>query len=107
MQSENPIQLTQVENRLEVTQACLIGSTFTNVNLSNAAFNDVNLSGASIRNANLSGWQVQDVTLSGLQLRDADLRNASIVECLTEGMTIDGILLSDLIACWRDATTKS
>jgi uncharacterized protein YjbI with pentapeptide repeats len=103
MATQETVQLKQINQRWEITESCLSGSTFTDVNRSNAAFDDVNFSGATFQNANLSGWRVRDVSLSGLQITQADLRGASIVDCLTEGMTIDGIAVADLFAAYRSA----
>jgi uncharacterized protein YjbI with pentapeptide repeats len=107
METEATMQLTRIDMRLQVKQACLAASTFTDVNLSNATFDDVNFSGADIRNANLSGWRVHDVNFSALKISHADLRGASIVESLTEGMTIDGIAVADMMAAYRSALAKS
>jgi uncharacterized protein YjbI with pentapeptide repeats len=107
MAAQETVQLKQAWQRMEITQSCLSGSTFTDVNLSDATFNDVNFAGATFQNANLSGWRVKDVSLSGLQINQADLRGASIVDCLTEGMTIDGIAVADMIAAYRNALQKT
>ena len=101
MATQDTVQLDQVNQRLEVTQSCLSGSTFKDVNLSNTNFEDINFAGASIRNANLAGWCVQDVSFSGLQITQADLRGASISGCLMEGMTIDGIAVSEMMTAYR------
>ena len=103
METEQTVQRKQVRQRLEATQSCLSGSTCTDVNLSSSSFDDVNSSGPTIRNANLAGWRVQDVNFAGSQVRSADLRGPSIVDCLTEGMTIDGVAVADLIAAYRAA----
>ncbi len=107
MATQDTVQLDQVNQRLEVTQSCLSGSTFRDVNLSNAHFDDINFAGASIRNANLSGWRVQDVSFSGFQITQADLRGASISGCLMEGMTIDGIAVTEMIAAYRSLCLKA
>lgn len=56
--------------------------------------------------ADLSGWRVNNANLSGLHITKANLAGASIAESQTEGMTIDGIALADLMAAWRAANTK-
>ena len=42
------------------------GSTFTNINLGNTSFIDVNLSNASIKDANLTGMTINGVLVSEL-----------------------------------------
>ncbi len=94
MDEPQVIKLETVRNRLEVKDADLSGSSFVDVKLAGAAFTDVNLSAATIANANLSG----------LKIVGADLRGASLTDCRTGGMTIDGIALEALIAAYRAAT---
>ncbi len=77
------------------------GSTIGNVNLAGCAFKNVNMSGATFEDANLSGWKLHDVNLAGLKIDKANLAGASITQGRMEGMTIDGILVSDLLAAYR------
>jgi hypothetical protein len=86
MDTELTIKLNHTRQRIEATDPDMSGSTFADVNLTNTTFNDVNLSGAQIENACLSGLRLSDVNLTG----------ASIVDSRTDGMTIDGIAVSDL-----------
>src|SRR5208282_3773079 len=51
---------------------------------------------------NMSGWRVRNVNLAGLKVEKANLAGAKIVEARLEGATIDGIGVTDLLACWRD-----
>jgi uncharacterized protein YjbI with pentapeptide repeats len=76
---------------LEATQSNLTGSSFIDVNLAGTTFRDVSLDGSTLQNVNLSG----------LCIRDANLRGASISDSATEGMTVQGIPLADLLAAYR------
>ena len=96
----------QTKRRIEAAGADLSGSSFTDVNLSGATFTDVDLAGAEVENANLSGLRVRNVNLSGLKISAADLRGASIAESLTEGMTVDGIEVAELMAAYRALNAK-
>jgi uncharacterized protein YjbI with pentapeptide repeats len=49
----------------------------------------------------LSGWKLHDVNLAGLKIVHANLAGASITQGRIEGMTIEGILVSDLLAVYR------
>jgi catechol 2,3-dioxygenase-like lactoylglutathione lyase family enzyme len=88
-------------NRLEFTEpttgaiehADLSGSTFCDVNLSGATFDDVSLAGA----------KMTDVNLSGLGISNANLTGASLLDCRTDGMTINGIAVADLMAAYRSS----
>jgi len=51
----------------------------------------------------LSAATLDDVNLSGLQIGDANLRGASIVDSMTDGMTIDGVAVEDLMAAYRSS----
>ena len=81
MPTAEVLKLIHTRQRLDVNDADLTASSFVNVKLANATFDDINLSGTSINNANLS--------------------HVSITESCVAGMTIDGILVSDLQAAYR------
>ncbi len=51
----------------------------------------------------MSGWRVNYVNLSGLRLTKANLAGASISECRYDGMTIDGMAVTDMIAAYKAA----
>ena len=81
MPTAEVLHLIHTRQRLEVNDADLSASSFVNVKLASATLEDINLSGASTHNANLS--------------------HVSITESCVAGMTIDGILVSDLQAAYR------
>ena len=82
------MKLKEVAEPLDATRCNLSGSTFDDVNLSDAAFEDVNLSGSQIKDANLSNVRISNANLSHLAITDAAL----------DGMTINGLLVTDLLA---------
>jgi len=53
--------------------------------------------GSSFADINMSGWRVED----GLRLSKANLAGATIAGCRYDGMTVDGILLSDLLDAYH------
>jgi len=69
----------------------LADATFEDVNLASARFSDVNLAKASFSNVSLAGAEFRDVNLSRVAITDADL----------DGMTIDGLLVTDLLRAHR------
>lgn len=71
--------------------AVLTDARFTDTNLARADFDDVNLSGARLHNINLSEASFDNLNLSNCAITNANL----------EGMTIDGVLVSDLFAAWK------
>lgn len=75
------LPLIRTRRQLDVNDADLSGSSFVNVKLANATFDDINFSHTSIHNANLS--------------------HVSIAGSCTVGMTVDGVLVSDLQAAYR------
>lgn len=77
--------------RVDANDSDMSGSTFINVNLASAVFDDVNLTGTTLNNVNLSG----------LRISYANLKGASIVQSLTDGMTINGISVTELLACYQ------
>jgi len=66
----------------------LPGSSFLGVDLGGSRFDDVNLLDARLNN----------VSLAGAVLRDTSLEQADIADCNLQGLRIDGILVSDLLA---------
>lgn len=87
-------------------------ATFHNVNLTDIAVAGVNLGGASFRHIGPmpgpDGTQerqrpvtFEEAMLCDSVFRDVDLSGVTIERCNTEGMTIDGVKLSDLLAAYR------
>jgi uncharacterized protein YjbI with pentapeptide repeats len=81
MPTAEVLQLLHTRQRLEVNDADLSASSFVNVKLANATFDDINLSNTTIHNVNLSHVHITDAN--------------------TTGMTINGVLVSDLQAAYR------
>ncbi|MEZ5277294.1 MAG: pentapeptide repeat-containing protein [Opitutaceae bacterium] len=101
---------------------CLVEAEFENVNLSGATLHDINMSDITVSAAQLGGAKFKHigpppdedgkqerqrpVTFEEMMLCDSifrgvDLTNVKIVECDVAGMTIDGVLVSDLIAAYE------
>lgn len=70
------------------SRASLAGASFEDVDLASARFDDVNLSASAFTNVSLAGAVFRDVDLRGVAITDADL----------SGMTIDGRLVTALLA---------
>jgi uncharacterized protein YjbI with pentapeptide repeats len=102
----------------------LAGAVFENVNMSQTRMHDINLSDISISAANLGGAHFKHigpapdpsgkqerqkaVTFEEAQLCDStfrkvDLSHVKIIDCNLEGMTIDGVLVTDLLAAYKNA----
>lgn len=101
----------------------LAGATFENVNLGGSRFHDINLGDARIEATHLGGvsfccigpppdasgrqarqrpTSFQNAMLCDSTFRNVDLSNVSIVECRLDGMTIDGILVTELLEAYRE-----
>jgi len=79
-------------NKPLVVEECnLAGSRFLDVNLENVSFEDVNLRLSRFR----------DVNLTGANFTDAKLANASIVDSNIKGLTINGVLVSELFRAYE------
>jgi uncharacterized protein YjbI with pentapeptide repeats len=77
------MDLITILDRLQVIDADLGGSRFSNAKLLNSSFTNVNLQGASFTDVSLSAGSFTNATLSNLSISDSNL---------------NGILVSDLIA---------
>ena len=76
---------------LDVCHADVSGSRLDDINLSGCDFHNVNVSGCSFDDLNVSDWRIHNVNLAGLRVEKANVAGASI----------DGIAVTDLLACWR------
>ena len=94
----------------------LARATFENVNLSGAKFHDINFSDIAIEAAQIGGAtfrhiggagekpaRQRGVTFAEMQLCDStfdrvDLSGVRITNCHLDGMTIDGVKVTDLLA---------
>lgn len=81
MPTAETTQLIHTRQRLDANDADLSASSFVNVKLTNTTFDDIDFCNTTINNANLS--------------------NVSITDSCTVGMTIDGVLVSELQAAYR------
>ena len=98
---------------------CLTKTEFNNVNLAQAAFHNIDLSDITITAAQLGGATFKHIGLppgspgkqrplkfEGADLNestfaDCDLSGVKINNCNLHGMTIDGLLITDLIAAYK------
>jgi len=109
------------------------GSEFREVNLSGAVFEDIDLSGARFFNVNLRNAEIgavdfggssfscmntgecfpmkpatfQNIELDDCTLRNCFFRKTHLVDCDLSGMTIDGILVSEMISQYKAAKSQS
>jgi hypothetical protein len=100
----------------------LAGADFDNVNMSKTRFNDINFSDVTFTAAQIGGTLFRHIGLppdkNGKQgrqrpvtfeeamlcdstFRKVDMSNVKIIDCNIEGMTIDGIRVTDMIKAYR------
>jgi uncharacterized protein YjbI with pentapeptide repeats len=84
-----------------IENANLTGLRFAKVNLSGLTFDDVGLRAAQFRNVDLSDAIIENVNLAGLRVDNVNLSGASFADCTLTGMTIDGVLVTELFAAYR------
>ena len=91
---------------------------FTNVNMSSSVLGDSNMNKIEICHVSLADAYIHDTNLEfqekkvpltierceliNSRIIDSNLQNISICNCNIEGMTIDGILISDIINLYND-----
>ena len=97
----------------------MAGADFDNVNLSNARFHNINLSDIRVSAVQIGGATFkhigtppdadgkqerqravvfEEAMLCDSTFRKVDMSNVKIIDCNIEGMTIDGVLVADLLA---------
>jgi uncharacterized protein YjbI with pentapeptide repeats len=99
------MQSTPGQNRLDISDSDISGSSFRNSNVSGALFDDANLCGAEFTNTNLSGARFDDANMSGAAIRNANLSGLAIDDCELAGMTINGVSVGELFAAYARVNT--
>ena len=108
------ISIIETAKVIEAKHACLAGSAFVMVNMSDANFDDVDLRKIKITNANLSDLEIEDAQLGGayihniglppeghpaydpaarqrpLRFENCELSYSTIHDCNLEGVAITG-----------------
>jgi uncharacterized protein YjbI with pentapeptide repeats len=98
--------ITDTTEQLEAVHDDLSRSSFKDVNLTGSTYANVNLTDVSFEDACFNGVRLHNVTCIGMSIQDGDLSNVSISECNTDTMTINGILVKDLLACFEQCGEK-
>jgi RNA polymerase sigma-70 factor (ECF subfamily) len=109
-------------SKVEFDDGNLSGASFNNINLSGAKFHDINFSDVTFEAAQIGGTRFRHigpppdsqgrqarqrpVSFEEMQLcdstfRSVDLSNVQIINCNLEGMTIDGIKVTDMLDAYR------
>ncbi|TFF39544.1 pentapeptide repeat-containing protein [Mucilaginibacter psychrotolerans] len=102
-------------NNLMMEDVSATGVKITNANLSDLEIEGAQLGGAFIHNigmppkdhpyydptAKQRPLRFEDSDLNGSTISNCDLSNVAISDCETRGMTINGILVNDLLAAYR------
>ena len=76
-----------------------------NANLAMSQFRDVNLSGSLFKDVNLKESCFDDVALTGARFSNVCLANAEVSDANLDGMTIEGILVTELLSVYRSQQT--
>ncbi len=103
----------------------LSGADFNNVNLSKARFHDIDLSDIEVSAVQIGGATFKHVgpppdkdgkqarqrpvtfeeaMLCDTTFRKVDMSNVKIIDCNIQGMTIDGVLVTDLLKQYKRRT---
>jgi len=70
---------------------------FEHADFGGALFNDLNLGNSEFVNINMRGCSLSDINLSDGVITDANLSNMKISNCLLDGFTVNGKVVSDLL----------
>ena len=73
-----------------------------NATLAGTRFHKVNLSQSVFANVNLRDTRFDDVALTRASIRNACLGDVSIADANYTGMTIEGILVTELLRVYRE-----
>jgi uncharacterized protein YjbI with pentapeptide repeats len=75
--------------------------SFENQSLASAQFNDVDLRAARFDNVCLAESTFNNIDLSAARFSGVNLKNVAIKYAAMDGMTIDGVLVTDLFAAFE------
>ena len=81
--------------------AVLENAKFTDSNLTACVFDDVNLGNSRFENVNLSDTSFNNLNMAGASFSNLNLSDAVITDANLKGMTINGVLVSDLFAAFE------
>jgi catechol 2,3-dioxygenase-like lactoylglutathione lyase family enzyme len=73
----------------------------SNADISGSEFSNAKLAGTSFENIDMARCRLNDVNLSGTAITDVNLTDVSISQANMFGMTIDGVLVTDMVAAYR------
>jgi uncharacterized protein YjbI with pentapeptide repeats len=113
----------------EFTDVNLKGAKFDNVDMMGVTFNNICMAGVKLHDINLSDIEVSAAQMGGAKFRHiglppktpgkqrpvtftemdlngstftmVDLSGVKIESCTTDGMTIDGVLVSDMLSAYK------
>lgn len=122
VESEEPVKEHANLAGTRFHNANLTGADFDDVNLSNARFHNVNLSNAVVTAAQIGGAsfkhigpppdsegvqarqrpvRFEEMMLCDSTFRKVDLSNVRITDCDLTGTTVDGVLVTDMLAAYN------
>ena len=87
------IKLSDCEHILEVADANFANSSFSDVRLAESIFREVTFEGSRFEQTHMDGSVFDTVSLAGVSIRNGHY----------EGMTIDGIAVTELLDAYRRA----
>ena len=80
---------------------CLVA---TKADLSGSRFEDVNMSGWTLSDVNASGMRADNANFAGFHLDSANLAGARLTDCRLDGMTIHGVLVTEMMRAYERTT---
>jgi GNAT superfamily N-acetyltransferase len=101
----------------------LSNNRYTNLNLSNSIFGDSNMSKVEICHSSLSEAYIHDINLdvnkdkshiviercelTNSKIIDSNLQNVKLENCNIDGMTINGVKVTDMLECYKKYIKQS
>ena len=92
--------------KYDVEHAKLTGSSFVDVCLGDTVFDNVSLANARLNNVNMAGTRLNNINMTGARLSDINLANVEITDAHFEGMKIDGVAVTDMLAAYHKQVSE-
>ncbi len=100
------MEIRGIREALDGTGAVVSNSVFMDVDLSNSSVSGVNLSATRFIGVNLPNASITDANLSSTLSSDVNLSHVRTESALLAGMTINGVLVTDLFAALAAADKR-
>lgn len=101
------MRIVETTEQIEALHDNLSRSSFHDVNLDFSTFSNSSFTGTSYESVCFNNSKLHNATCIGMHISYADLSHVAISQCNVATMTIDGVPVADLLACYKQHGPKA